>query len=69
MMSNGKVCVSEDGKQWKEVATFEFGNLVNDPTKRFCQFPSAVSARYVRIEATGTEAGSKTIAVAELDLY
>lgn len=69
MMSNGKVCVSEDGKQWKEVATFEFGNLVNDPTKRFCQFPSAVSARYVRIEATGTEAGSETIAIAELDLY
>ena len=69
MMASGKVSVSQDGKTWTEVTTFEFGNLVNDPSKRFCQFAKPVAARYVRIEATGTEAGSKTVAVAELDLF
>lgn len=69
MMAAGKVSVSRDGKSWEEVTAFEFGNLVNDPTKRFCRFPNPVSARYVRIDVTATEGGSKTVAIAELDLF
>ena len=42
--------ISDDGKQWQTVENVEFGNLVNDPTKRFHYFQKAVSARYVRID-------------------
>lgn len=44
------VKVSDDGQQWKTLESVEFGNLVNDPTKRFHYFEQAASARYVRIE-------------------
>lgn len=46
------VKVSNDGKQWKTVESVEFGNLVNDPTKRFHYFKETIPARYVRIEPT-----------------
>ena len=69
MMSRGTFSVSDDGKNWKTVETFEFGNLVNDPTKRAHYFQQSVSARYIRIEATGTERGSKVLSIAELDLF
>ena len=46
------VKVSDDGQQWKTVESVEFGNLVNDPTKRFHYFKNTVAARYVRIEPT-----------------
>lgn len=67
MMAQGVVSISRDGKKWEKIGTFEFGNLVNDPSKRFYYFPNPVSARYVRIGATGTEAGSPVVSVAELD--
>lgn len=69
MMSAGTVKVSDDGKTWRKVADFEFGNLVNDPSKRFFYFDSPVTARFVRVEATATEAGSKTVAAAEIDIF
>lgn len=68
MMAKGIIKVSEDGKNWKEAETFEFGNLINDPTKRYHYFKNPVSARYVRIEATETAANSKVVSMAELDL-
>ena len=69
MMSAGAVKVSDDGRSWKNAAAFEFGNLVNDPTKRYCFFSTPVNARYVKIEATATEAGSRTVAAAEIDIF
>lgn len=42
--------VSADGQHWETVERVEFGNLVNDPTKRFLYFKKTVPARYVRIE-------------------
>lgn len=69
MMAKGIVKVSDDGKSWKEVESFEFGNLINDPSKRFHYFKQPVSTRYVRIEATEIAANGKVVAVAELDLF
>ena len=46
------VKASNDGKQWKTVESVEFGNLVNDPTKRFHYFKETIPARYVSIEPT-----------------
>ena len=69
MMAAGRIKVSSDGRSWKEAAAFEFGNLVNDPSKRYCYIDAPVTARYVRIEATATEGGSRRVAAAELDIF
>lgn len=66
-VTQGVVKVSEDGKQWRVAENFEFGNLVNDPTKRFHYFKKAVSARYVRIE-TAVMAQDITLGVEDIDL-
>lgn len=68
MMAKGVLKISDDGKNWKEVEAFEFGNLINDPSKRYHYFKSPVTARYVRIEATEIAANGKVVAVAEFDL-
>lgn len=69
MMAKGVVKVSNDGKTWKAVESFEFGNLINDPTKRFHYFKSPVSARHVRVEATEIAANGTWVTVAELDFF
>lgn len=69
MMAKGKIQSSQDGKNWQDVDSFTFGNLVNDPTPRSHSFKSPVKARYVRIVATSLEANSKTLAIAELDFF
>lgn len=68
MMAKGTIKVSDDGKNWKEVENFEFGNLINDPTKRSHFFKKPVSTRYIRVEATEIAANGKVVAIAELDL-
>jgi alpha-L-fucosidase len=47
----GSIQTSNDGKTWSAKETFEFGNLTNDPTRRFHYFKQPVNARFVRIEA------------------
>lgn len=68
MMAKGVIKVSDDGKNWKEAERFEFGNLINDPTKRYHYFKNPVTTRYVRIEATEIAANGKVVTIAELDL-
>ena len=69
MMAKGTVQVSTDGKKWQKAGTFEFGNLVNDPTKRAYYFAETYQARYIRIDATEIAAEGKCVAMAELDIY
>lgn len=69
MMAKGNILVSEDGKNWKQAETFEFGNLINDPTKRFHYFKTPLTTRFVRIEATEIAANGKNVAIAEIDLF
>lgn len=69
MMAGCTVKASNDGKSWKVAGSFEIGNLVNDPSKRYCYFDAPVEARYLRIEATATEAESKVVAAAEFDIF
>lgn len=47
----GNLQVSDDGKTWKTLESFEFGNLKNDPTRRFHHFKQAIKVRFVRINA------------------
>ena len=69
MMAKGRVSVSDDGKSWRAVESFEFGNLINDPSKRTLHFKNAQEARYVRIESTEITANTRVAAIAEIDLF
>ena len=69
MMAKGIVLTSTDGKKWREAGIFEFGNLINDPTKRSFYFSKRQKARYVKIETEETAGGSDVVAVAELDFF
>lgn len=69
MMAKGKFLISNDGKNWNTVENFEFGNLVNDPSKRFHYFKDPVTARYIHIQATETTAHDDVLTVAEIDLF
>lgn len=67
MMERGNVQVSADGKNWRTMETFEFGNLINDPTPRTHPFVHPVTTRYIRIETTTVAGNGKSVAIAELD--
>jgi alpha-L-fucosidase len=67
MMERGIIQISNDGQTWQTVETFEFGNLINDPTSRTHHFTQPITARYIRVEATAIAANGKSLAVAELD--
>ena len=61
----GTIQVSDDGKNWKATESFEFGNLKNDPTRRFHYFKQPVNARFVRMD-TNLSIGKD---IPEFDLF
>lgn len=65
-VTKGTFKVSDDGKNWRTVESFEFGNLINDPSKRYHYFKNPVSARYVRFDMT--EMAQEQFTISELDL-
>ena len=67
MMAKGVIQVSSDGKTWETVESFEFGNLINDPTPRTHRFKKEVTTRYIRVQATEIANNSQSLAIAELD--
>lgn len=67
MISRGEIQISENGENWKTADTFEFGNLINDPTPRTHYFATPFSTRYIRLVATGTAGDEKYVTVSELD--
>ena len=69
MMERGVVKISNDGKHWKEVQSFEFGNLINDPSTRTHRLKEKVHARYIRIESKGIAGGGSSVAIAELEFF
>jgi alpha-L-fucosidase len=69
MIEQGMVLISKNGKNWEEIESFEFGNLINDPTKRFHKFKVPVQARYIRIQSERGAGGTTIAAIAELDFY
>ncbi|MBS1577291.1 MAG: alpha-L-fucosidase [Bacteroidetes bacterium] len=69
MMQKGVVSVSTDGKNWIQVGSFQFGNLINDPTKRNFFFQQNIDARFVKIEATEIANNGNSLSIAEIDFY
>jgi hypothetical protein len=50
---------------WTTAGDFHFGNLVNDPAERTCEFAKPVTARLVRLVSRNGAAGKPYAAVAE----
>ena len=69
MMERGTVWISRDGKDWQKAEDFTFGNLINDPMKRYHYFRKPYTARYVKIEQTAAAANSGYASMAELDFF
>ncbi|MCK0156291.1 alpha-L-fucosidase [Cellulophaga sp. F20128] len=69
MIERGLLKISDNGKTWRTVADFEFGNLINDPTQRTHNFKSPITTRYIRIESKVIAGGGKSAAIAELDFF
>lgn len=69
MIEKGVIKISNDGINWEIVENFIFGNLINDPVKRYHYFKKPVTSRYVRMEAIEIAANGKVATVAEIDLF
>ena len=67
MMAKGIIQISSNGKEWETIETFEFGNLVNDPSRRTHLFHRTITTRFIRLEVLGIEGDTKSVGIAELD--
>ncbi|MCT4644657.1 MAG: alpha-L-fucosidase [Carboxylicivirga sp.] len=67
LIETGRILISKDGKKWKELSEFKFGNLINDPTPRTVYFDKPVKTQYVKVELIRGAADSKIAAIAEID--
>ena len=67
MIEKGTIKISDDGKTWKVLQQFEFGNLINDPSPRRYYFDNPVITRYIMIQSDVIAGDSKSAAIAELD--
>ena len=68
MATKGCVYVSNDTHNWEKAGDFSFGNVINDPSRRFYYFASPLHARYVRVKFLETACREK-LAMAELDFF
>lgn len=66
MIEKGVIKTSLDGKSWKNVEDFQFGNLINDPTTRTHLFKTGINTRYIRIESKEIAGEGKSAAIAEI---
>lgn len=68
MFERGTIWVSMDNRKWEKADDFVFGNLINDPVKRYHYFKSEVKGRYVKIEMVESANKSEYASIAELDI-
>ena len=69
MMAKGIVYTSADGKQWTNAGQFDFGNLINDPTRRLFYLATPMETRFVRLEPMEIANNGKHVCVAEIDIW
>lgn len=67
-VSKAKIEVSSDGKNFEEIAVWEFGNLKNDPMTRLFVFPKEIILSCVRITPIET-VDSDPAAIAEISFF
>ena len=69
LIAEGHIELSLDGKHWTKAEDFFFGNLINDPTKRYHYFQELAKGRYFKIVITDIAGGDSSVSMAELDIY
>lgn len=69
MIEKGSIFKSKNGKKWEKVESFEFGNLINDPTKRIWTFKAPINTRYIKIQSDIAAGNSKIASIAEIDFF
>ncbi len=69
MIEKGVIKTSKNGKNWKKLEEFEFGNLINDPVVRRHYFKESINTQYIRIESKVIAGNKKTAAIAEIDFF
>lgn len=69
MFERGHILISEDNKNWNKAEEFTFGNLINDPVKRYHNFKSPLKARYIKIEMIEAANKSDYASIAEIDFF
>ncbi|MGY0407879.1 MAG: discoidin domain-containing protein, partial [Polaribacter sp.] len=69
MVEEGVLKISADGKVWKPVESFKFGNLINNPTSRKYTFAATIKTRFVQIVPKVIAGTGKAAAIAELDFF
>jgi len=68
MIESGTVETSLDGTSWTAMGSFNFGNLLNDPTKRTFLFDRSVAARYLRINSSKGVQDNPFAGAAEIEI-
>jgi alpha-L-fucosidase len=61
LLQKGEIFTSMDSQKWESAGTFEFGNIVNDPSKRSFMFASPKQARYIKLTVTQSNGKSRTL--------
>lgn len=70
MATAGYVETSQDGQRWTKAGDFTFGNIVNNPTKRYQYFNQPVKGvRHVRVTITETAGSEQTVGAAEWEVF
>ncbi len=65
----GTVQVSDNGKRWKTIGSFTFGNLTNDPSTRIHYFEKPLGTRYIRIIPSENRENGAIVSTENIDIY
>lgn len=70
MAAAGYVETSQDGKQWVKAEDFTFGNIVNNPTRRYQYINHPIKeVRYIRFVITETAGSNQAVGAAEWEVF
>lgn len=69
MIEKGIFSISMNGADWTDYEEFEFGNLINDPTRRSHYFNKPVETRFIQIKSLRIAGDGNSVGMAELGLF
>jgi len=68
MIEACKFEISEDGRKWNTVQICEFGNIMNDPSRRLVVFDNIQSSRYFRLTSLRGVENNTYAGAAEIEI-
>ncbi len=69
LISSAKLYTSFDGKKWMQVGFINFGNMINDPSKRYFFLPNPVKGQYVKLVVDATAKGDSQVTASEIGVF